>query len=176
MRPLKLDYQAARFAHPVSILMLATAIILTLVSGWQYQRMNQEIHSWESKIAEMERATQRTSLQSNRKADKGENLQEINYANSVIRQIALPWDNLFTALESVRNDKVAVLSIEPNAQKGLVKISGESKTPEEMLDYIRSLQTQGTLTNVFLASHQIQERDPEKPVRFALTAGWATPR
>lgn len=175
MRTLNLDYQAPRFAHPISLLILLLGIVLASIFAWQYQILNQEIHDWESKVAQMQQVNQHTSTQSNRRVDEGRNLQEINYANSVIRQLALPWENLFTALEAVRNDKVAVLSIEPNAQKGLVKISGESRNTQEMLNYVRSLQMQGTLSNVFLASHQIQERDPEKPVRFALTAGWATP-
>lgn len=175
MRTLNLDYQTPRFAHPVSLSILILGIVLASIFAWQYQLLNQEIQDWELKLAQMQQVNQRTSMQSNRGVDEGRNLQEINYANSVIRQLALPWGNLFTALEAVRNDKVAVLSIEPNAQKGLVKISGESRNTQEMLNYVRSLQMQGTLSNVFLASHQIQERDPEKPVRFALTAGWATP-
>lgn len=175
MRALDLDYQPARFAHPLSLLLLVTGIVMASIFIWQYQQLNREVGIWESKISEIKQANQRTTRFSDRKADEGRNLQEINYANSVIRQLALPWENLFRALEDVRNEKVAILSIDPNAQKGVVKISGESKTTKEMLDYVRSLQMQGTLSNVFLANHQIQERDPEKPVRFTLTANWSAP-
>ena len=176
MRALKLDYQDTRTTNPFSALLLAAGVIVSLVLGWHYQSLNQKISDWEFKVAEMERTTHRSSNSNRHQPIKGENVQEIKYANTVIRQIALPWENLFIALESVKNDKVAVLGIEPDAKNGVVKISAETKAPEEMLNYLKSLQALGTLTNVFLASHQIQERDPEKPVRFAVTAGWATPR
>jgi hypothetical protein len=97
---------------------------------------------------------------------------EIKHANDIIRQLNLPWNKLFMALESTANNQVALLSIQPDARKQLIHISGEAKSLETILDYIAQLRSQETLAQIALTSHEIKLQDPDKPVRFSLSAKW----
>jgi len=91
---------------------------------------------------------------------------EIKHANEVLQQLTLPWGKLFQAMESSSGKQVALLAMEPDAEKQVVKISGEAKDIAAVLDYIRRLAAQQVFSSVYLQSHQIQQQDPEKPVRF----------
>ena len=101
---------------------------------------------------------------------------EIKHANDIIRQLNLPWDKLFLALESTPNNQVALLGIQPDARKQLIHISGEAKNLETILDYLAQLRGQETLAQIALSSHEIKMQDPDQPVRFSLSAKWATAR
>ena len=101
---------------------------------------------------------------------------EIKRANEVIGQLNQPWDELFTAVETGDRKHVALLSIEPDPQKRQVKVTAEAKNLAAMLNYARSLEQQQLLTDIFLQSHQVQQQDPEKPVRFVFTATWMIKR
>jgi Tfp pilus assembly protein PilN len=71
---------------------------------------------------------------------------------------------------------VALLQIESDVDKQHVKISAEARTLGAMLDYLRDLEGRSILSDVYLQSHQIQQQDPERPVRFVLTATWLARR
>ncbi|MBU1690504.1 MAG: PilN domain-containing protein [Gammaproteobacteria bacterium] len=101
---------------------------------------------------------------------------EIKHANDIIHQLNLPWDKLFMALESTANNQVALLSIQPDARKQLIHISGEAKNLDTILDYIAQLRSQETLAQITLTSHEIKQQDPDKPVRFSLSAKWTPTR
>lgn len=101
---------------------------------------------------------------------------EIKHANEIIRQLNQPWDKLFMALESAANNQVALLSIQPDTRKQLIHISGEAKNLEAILDYLAQLRGQETLAQIVLTNHEIKLQDPDKPVRFSLSAKWATAR
>ncbi len=101
---------------------------------------------------------------------------EIAHANTIIRQLNLPWDKLFMALESTANDRVALLAIQPDIRKQLIHLSGEARNLEAVLDYLAQLRRQETLAQIALTSHEIKLQDPDKPVRFSLSAKWTPTR
>ena len=86
----------------------------------------------------------------------------------------MPWATLFVALESVAGRNVALLSIEPSAQRQEVRITAEAKNSEAMLDFLEALRGQ-SLREVVLVSHQIQAQAPGTPLRFQARAQWVTP-
>jgi Tfp pilus assembly protein PilN len=100
---------------------------------------------------------------------------EIRQANVVLRQLTMPWESLFKAVESSSNrhgKEIALLTIKPDAEKQQINIGGEAKNLNVLLDYIRLLSKQESLANVYLLSHQVQQQDREKPVGFSLVAEW----
>ena len=54
---------------------------------------------------------------------------EITHANTIIRQLNLPWDKLFMALESTANDRVALLAIQPDTRKQLIHTQWRGQEP-----------------------------------------------
>lgn len=97
---------------------------------------------------------------------------EVRAANEILQQLALPWNALFLDLETTGDKQIALLSIQPDAGKKLVRITGEAKNFDALLAYMTRLEQSKTLRQVYLSSHEVRMQDPDKPVRFALTAAW----
>lgn len=92
--------------------------------------------------------------------------------NRAIRQLNLPWDTLFAGIESRLNERVSLLSLEPDASTRVLRIQGEAKSPEDMLDFIGSLDDQKFFGGATLVRHEIVESDRNKPIRFTAEALW----
>ena len=98
--------------------------------------------------------------------------QEIRQANTILQRLALPWNTLFQTLESTSGKNIALLSIQPDANKHSVRIGGEAKSLPDLLAYITQLERSHVLNQVYLTSHEVRVEDTEKPVRFALVTHW----
>lgn len=174
MRPLTLDYiRTDPLPRRLGIGLLLGGLGTVLVLVLQYRTVAAETARWDARTATLEKATG-PARQAGRHAG-AELLQtgiDIRHANEVVGQLNVPWDALFQAVESADSDQVALLSIEPDAQKQVVKIGGEAKNLAAMLDYVRQLGQQAVFDRVYLQSHQVQQQDPEKPVRFMVLATW----
>lgn len=171
MNHIYLDYQRNNKPLPWAgvVLILLAFAVLALVDFY-YQGLTEKIGYWESKSGQVLRTAEPQTSSSPR--DIREMALEIKHANEVLNQISMPWDKLFQAVEWSSGRDVALLAIEPDAEQHIVKISGEAKNIEAALNYIRHLSEQEIFTSVYLQSHQVQQQNPEKPVRFALVAAW----
>jgi hypothetical protein len=89
----------------------------------------------------------------------------------VVRQLTLPWEQLFEAVESAGSKHIALLALEPDTEKKLVKINGEARDLAVLLNYITRLEKQEVFGPVYLQSHQVQQGS-ETSVRFSLLAVW----
>ena len=176
MQTLRLDYQADGRSAGMEMILLVAGVCALLFMGWSYQEESEKISHQEILMAGIQSmGPARTEVSSTRK-DSEQVAQEIKQANAVILELNLPWKELFEAFESAHNVDVAVLTIEPDAQKGQVRISGEAKSLESLPAYLAYLQKVTLFRDVVLLNHQVQEQDPQRPVRFMLQATWGTPR
>jgi hypothetical protein len=101
---------------------------------------------------------------------------KVRHANEVIDRLALPWDRLFRAVEGAATPRIVLLGIVPETSGGTVQITGEAVDPEAMFDYVRRLEQQPDLANVFLLQHQREERRPRQPIRFVAMGSWIEPQ
>jgi len=174
MRPLQLDYQRSHSPSRrggIVLLAIAVALSLKLIAG--YSALSDEAANAEDKLARLEKISSRAHLDSGRdSADSAALRQEITRANEVLKHLSLPWDKLFEAVESSASEQVALLSIQPDEKRGTVSIGGEAKNAEAMLDYVRRLQRSHMLSNIYLLNHQVEQQDPQTPVRFSVVATW----
>jgi hypothetical protein len=131
-----------------------------------------EADSLEARMARLERRSPEFAAA---QALPESTLREIRHANEVIDQIATPWTRLFAAIDAAGSSKVALLGIEPDPRDGTVEISAESADLRAMFDYVKRLDRQATLDGVYLLNHQIDMQNPQRPVRFKVTAAWARP-
>src|SRR4030095_14945457 len=99
--------------------------------------------------------------------------EEVASAKDTVQRLSTPWGNLFGALEQAATDQVALLAIEPDPKAGTVLISGDSKDYLAVLSYVLTLSHAPALDRVQLVRHEVKTDDPQKPVRFAVSAGWA---
>ena len=176
MRALELDYRregtTARWAGAA---ILAAALAGTLAVAAQYRHLAAELAQAETEVRESGIAAKRKSA-----PRQGGDVQkvglEVKRANEILLRLKLPWNDLFASVESASMPDVALLSIESDTEKGRVKISAEARDLQAMLGYLRFLGTQPTLAEVYLQSHQVQQQDPQRPVRFVLSADWTARR
>lgn len=92
--------------------------------------------------------------------------------NRIVLQLNLPWRDLHDAIAAATPASIALLALEPDARRRRMKISAEARTSEAMLAYVEQLKRQPLFADVALRRHEINEQDPNRPIRFQLDAQW----
>jgi hypothetical protein len=171
MQTLNLDFRRRRpNARWIGLIVFGAGLIGTTAAGLEHERLVSDIGSTQALLhksgAELKPAASRSAseLQMSELENK--------YADAILNQLDLPWDELFSSVESANASSVALLSIESDADNGRVKISAEAKDIPGMLDYTRSLEARSKFADIYLLSHAFQQQDPQHPVRFMLTSNW----
>jgi hypothetical protein len=179
MRAIHLDYQRAYRPFPaLGMVMLLVALGVGALVARQYQYLSEVLDGWEAAEARVDRLARRHDNGSGDSSDSdaGQRAREVARANEVLRRITLPWTELFAAVESAAPGEVALLTMEPDAEKRLLRISGEAKHLAAMLDYVRTLEGRPMFHAVTLSNHHEQVSDPQRPIRFSLVVAWREPR
>ena len=173
MAAMDLDYSSDRHSNWIGRLALAIGAAILISAVWHYLNLNEEISDQEALVSRLQGSGKSRAISPAAETRDAEQIaRETKQANAAILALSLPWKDLFEAFEANRTKDVAVLAIEPDAQKRLVHISAEAKNLEGMLDYVSGLQRIAWFRDVVVLNHQIQEQDPQKPVRFVLQAAW----
>ena len=151
--------------------------LLLLISGamWVAYAMNEaRVLSGQIDVAEarLDVLAKRGKIQPAQPIDAQVLQQEVRQANDILQQLTLPWNALFQVLESTSEKQIALLAVQPDAAKHLVRLSGEAKNFDALLAYIARLEQSRVLNHVYLSSHEVRTQDAEQPVRFALVANW----
>jgi len=92
--------------------------------------------------------------------------------NGAVEQLNLPWRDLFEAVRAATPSSVALLALEPDARRRSLRITAEARSSDDMLGYLARMQEQARFSAVVLTRHEIAEQDPNRPLRFQLTAQW----
>ncbi len=158
-----------REGHWLGMFLLAIAALATAKLVDVYVTSKGEMGHLETRIAQFER---RASGIVPRVEVAEATVKEIRHANEVIDQIALPWDRLFKAVDAAASNKVALLGITPDQKSGTVEVKGECADLATVFDYVKRLDQQTSLGRVYLLNHQVNAQDPQRPVRFTITASW----
>lgn len=94
-------------------------------------------------------------------------------AQGAASQLNLPWSRFFAVLgESSVSADVALISIEPDTQKGQAILIAEARNPDSMLNFVSALQHSDEFSEVALQSHLINRNVPENPIRFRISTRW----
>jgi hypothetical protein len=99
--------------------------------------------------------------------------------NAAVLQLNLPWRALHDAVAAGTPANIALIALEPDPRRRSMKITAEAKGSDEMIAYVEQLKQQelfgagaGAVT---LLRHEINELDPNRPLRFQLDAQWSAP-
>jgi Tfp pilus assembly protein PilN len=175
MRAIHLDYQRTYRPFPtLGVVLLLAALGIGAQLARQYEYLSGVFEGWEALEKRVDRLARQHDVRLGERGnpDAEQRAREVTKANEVLRRITLPWDDLFAAVESAAPGEVALLTMEPDAEKRLLKVSGEAKHVAAMFDYIRTLEGRPMFESVTLSNHQEQVTDPQRPVRFSLVAAW----
>jgi hypothetical protein len=167
MKRLEIDFSGRRRRSPWPgriLIVLAAAVCLD--SALSYREAREAVHGSEARLAQ----ARPRSAPAPKVAQE-----ELTVVRETLERLATPWDRLFGALESASSHQVALLGIEPDVKAGTVTISGDSKDYLAVLSYVLTLSQSKALDRVQLVRHEIKANDPQKPVSFAVSAGWREP-
>jgi hypothetical protein len=95
--------------------------------------------------------------------------------NAAVLQLNLPWRALRDAIGAATPDSIALLALEPDPRRRSMKITAEAKNSDDMIAYVERLKQQELFGAVALLRHEINELDPNRPIRFQLDAQWGAP-
>jgi Tfp pilus assembly protein PilN len=133
------------------------------------QRLEQEVAAMEAHL----QGTSKAPDAPGGAAARGRTIEiEVSEAEEVTRQLATPWQKLFQSLERASTEKVALLSVQPDAQRGSVSIVGEAKEYGDVLAFAKRLNQQAPLGDAHLVGTEIKEADPQRPMVFTIAARW----
>jgi len=172
MHELELDYQRKPSNITllgVTVCILAVAVLALMI--FQYRQLSEQSQVVETELRKVERKINSRTIEVGSK-DARTLAREIKEANKVLKMLGLRWDGIFGAVAAAHQKGVALLALAPEPDKRIVKISAEAKNFSVMLDYVKRLEEQPALGEVYLQSHNLQKRDPQKPVRFVVMADW----
>lgn len=165
--PLRLDFvapsperRAARAALALGLLALAAAAAHALPAWQRWQHERQALAALPA--APVPRAAPPSRSEA----------AALRAAVQVQRELIAPWADLLRALESSASKDVALVAVEPAAERQTVKITAEARQLDAMLDFLVTLGSRG-LADVHLQSHQTQQQQPGAPIRFVVQARWA---
>jgi len=166
MRSLRLD-----FLHPhprphwAAWLLLAAGLGGAAWAGWHGQQVQRALDQAVAAAPQPAAATARSPARATAS-------EELTAAHLAREQLAVPWDDLFVRLETSRPARIALLGLEADARKAEATLTAEARTAKDMLAYIEQLKGKAGFASVTLASHTLQESDPQRPLRFILRLVW----
>lgn len=178
MKPLRIDFAPPSLARtwfhtsrPARAL-AGIAIILAIGAGMQVWHLSEQRRLDAEQVA---RVTQRhaapvQAAPAQAKVTIG--LAQAAAVNAAVLQLNLPWRELHDAIGAATPANVALLALEPDARKHMVRITAETQGSDGMIAYVEKLQEPGWFTTVALTHHEINDVDPNKPIRFQVEAQW----
>lgn len=147
---------------------LAVCGLALAIAGAALERRQDRLALLRAQSAARERAPARVPLVPRAQVPEA----QAGAVNAVVLQLNLPWRMLRDAVQAGTPPAVALLALEPDARKRRVRITAEAKNSDDMLAYLARLQEIEWFGAVSLVRHEINEQDPNRPIRFQLDAQW----
>lgn len=177
MQTLRLDYcHRPPFVTAQGVLWVLLGIALVAVSGMTYLDSLDAMQQQEEREDRLRARLDRTTHAREQKLAEAKRREpELKDAQAVLRRLSVPWEQVFGALEHAtrtHRDRIRVLGVQPDVDKGLVLLSGEAKDFDELMNYLDQLGGSGVLTRVRLLNHQVQGDAAGRPIKFYAVAEW----
>ncbi len=178
MKPMQIDFapnswqRSLRQSHPLTWVVLALALTLCSSVFFSAQKLHL-LQQEQQQLLERKQSqlTQRSpaKLVAPRAPTPEAQIQAVNQA---ILQLNLPWRDLLNGLEAGTPKTIALLALEPDAKKFSLKGLAEARDSDAMIEFISQMKKQAIFDDVLLSKHEINEQDPNKPLRFQFEARW----
>jgi Tfp pilus assembly protein PilN len=158
--------------HPAVLALAGAGLLLcagAALGGW---KLAQQQHQRQHQLQHLRERVAALSAPRTEVAQVAIPEAQATFVNGAILQLNLPWRELQDAVLAATPRTVALLALEPDPRKRVLKISAETKTSDDMVDYVAALKEQESFSSVLLTRHEINEQDPNRPLRFQLEATW----
>ncbi|WP_077037901.1 PilN domain-containing protein [Pelomonas sp. KK5] len=95
--------------------------------------------------------------------------QRAEQAAAVVARLAMPWDDWFRQVEGAAKGKVVLTALQPEADGRRVRIAGEARRFEDLVEAMMRLEASPGFANVFLNEHA---EAATGGISFVLSADW----
>ena len=153
----------------VGIALLLAGLIALVTSLFNMQRAN-EIHDTRAQqVAALELAQQKRTPSRVRVNRTRSTVDVAELARARVRaSLDYSWQPAFAALEATHTPKIALVSLEASQAKQQLRLVAEARRLADAVEYANRLSHQSGVKLTSLLQHQVQEKDPQHPVRFTL--------
>lgn len=178
MRRLRIDFappgwrRALFQLHPAVLVALALGLALcasAALGGWQ---LLEQRRSREQQLRHLRERQAALSAAPAAVAELPIPPEQAVFVNGAILQLNLPWRALQDAVAAATPRSVALLALEPDPRKQVLKLTAEARNSDDMIAYVEQLKEQELFSSVLLTRHEINEQDANRPLRFQLEARW----
>jgi len=178
MKPIRIDFAhptAARFAPTRSaLLILALGVLGCCLASQDVGPLMDDRQALTERLEDIqERVRTRTLAQ--RRALAALTPEQTSAINRAVRRLNLPWRDLFDTLEQATPQSVALLTLQPDADRSILSLSAEAASVEDMIDYLQRLKQRPEIRSALLKKHQVDTKNPYHPVQFTLELTWGYP-
>lgn len=92
--------------------------------------------------------------------------------NTVVHQLNIPWTDLWNALERHADPQVAVLAMDPDASRRVIRVLAEAKDAETVIRFAQVLADDPSFGGLRLRQQETNEADANRPVRLSFELRW----
>lgn len=150
--------------------LLAAGAIAALAATFAYGDAEEAERHWAGRLE-----TARLRTEENIAPGPGETMPaDLKAALAVAGELRQPWPALLTGLEQARTDQIALLALDIDAGRRIVRIDGEARERDAIVAFVKRLGRSGVLRNVFLVEDRIRQ-DGAATYRFLVSAEWTNP-
>lgn len=89
--------------------------------------------------------------------------------DAVTARLNVPWSDVLDAIERSTTQKVALLTLEPDARTGSVALTAEARSLDDLLNYAEALGKDVAIATVRMGQHDLRAQEPGQPVRMSLS-------
>lgn len=176
MKRLQVDFVApSLWRLPVAAgprrILVGVAVTTALVVGavfWQWQQLDQQLAETTHAIALVRQEIVARTPPKPVPLLLSE--PQIVAINNAIAQLNTPWPAVLDGFERLAGADIALLQIEPDHRRRLVKGVAEAKDHQRMLGYLALLGSTAPFAGAMVTRQEVNEKDPNRPLRFLFEA------
>ncbi len=158
--------------HPAVLVLAGAGVLLCASAAFGSWRLLEQQREREQQLRHLQERVAALSARPPEVAKVAIPEAQATFVNGAILQLNLPWRELQDAVLAATPRSVALVAMEPDPRKRVLKITAETKNSDDMVAYIEALKEQESFSGVMLSRHEINEQDPNRPLRFQLEATW----
>ncbi|HEY8026813.1 MAG TPA: hypothetical protein VIF60_19895 [Burkholderiaceae bacterium] len=178
MKRIAIDFAPRTLRHalfqtgPFVVLVACVAAALCAWAGMAAYDVSKQIDAAENKLSLLKGRVAESSAVKPVMAPSKLTEAQANAVNNAIAQLNVPWRDILDAVEGATPATIGLLALEPDAKRNVVRGMAEAKSSGDMIAYIEALKKQGFFDIVILTKHEVNDLDPNKPLRFQFEAQW----
>ena len=174
IRPIVLDILGGERRVPVAgVALLAAGVIAAAAFGWRFAVLRAEIADLGERIDAKRSSVPAPPSATAVRVAGVDAAADLRRAQIVLRQLGMPWNDLFSEIERAVDANVGLLGLQPELAAGRVSITAEAKDLNAALAFAERLNGGKVLSDAFLTAHEVRTQDAQRPVRFTVSARWA---